>query len=420
MADTDGAPTHKPAHPIAFLVLYLPFGASTGYLGVSLAYLLHQRGVGLGAIAALGSLSILPNAWKVLWAPLIDTTLTSRAWYVIGVGATAAVFLVTGFAPLGPSAMPLLDGLSFALGLAASIMAIAADRFMAFDTPEDQKGRAGGWAQAGNFGGGGFGGGLALWITVHTGQPWTGGVLLAVLSMFCVLMTFWLSNPAPLDQGRSYGAVIWDTAKDVVSMALRRMGLLAIFVCLLPLGSGGAGSLFSAVAGDWHASADEVALVGGVLGGAVSIAGAIVGGYLCDRMDRKASYVLFGLVSAASAIAMAMGPRTPMAFMIFASLYGLVLAACYAAYSGLTLEAIGHGAAGTKYNLLASVSNVPIAIMPLVAAWGQQRWGTTGMFYVEALCAVVAAALYTGVVYATRGWSWAGVGRRLGLVTVRS
>jgi MFS transporter, PAT family, beta-lactamase induction signal transducer AmpG len=395
-----------PAHPIMFLMLYLPFGASAGYGGVALAYLLHERGVSVAAIAAMGALNVLPNTWKVFWAPLIDTTLSARAWYLLGLAVTAAVFLVTAGAPLGSQSLPLLDVLSFALGLSSSLLAIAADRFMAYDTPEAEKGRAGGWAQAGNLGGAGLGGGLALWVAVHTGRPWTAGVLLAALSLACAIMVFRMNDPARVDAGRPFLDIVKDTGRDVLGLVLRRAGLLAIFVCLLPLGSGGAGGLWSAIAGEWGAGADEVALVGGVFSGLVSIVGAVAGGYLCDRMDRKGAYVLFGLVSATSAVAMAIGPRTPLAFLVFASLYNLILGACFAAFSGLTLEAIGQGAAGTKYNLLASVSNVPIMLMPLVDAWAQMRWGTSGMLYVEALCAAAAAAFYMAVVYATRGWRW--------------
>jgi PAT family beta-lactamase induction signal transducer AmpG len=394
-----------PAHPIVFLLLYLPFGAAGGY-GVVLTYLLHQRGVSLEAIAAIGALGVLPNTWKVFWAPLIDTTLSARAWYLLGLAATAAVFLILAGAPLGPKSLPLLDVLAFAMGLSSSLMSIAADRFMAYDTPESEKGRAGGWAQAGNLGGGGLGGGVALWVAVHTGRPWAAALLLAALSLACGLTAFRMNDPARLDKGQPFLTVVRETGRDVLGLALRRAGLLAIFICLLPLGSGGAGGLWPAVAGEWGAGADEVALVGGVLSGLVSIVGAIAGGYVCDRMDRKGAYLLFGLVSAASAVAMALGPRTPLAFMVFASAYNLVLGACYAAFSGLTLEAIGQGAAGTKYNLLASVSNVSVMLMPLVDAWAQKRWGTTGMLHVEALCAVAAAALYGAVVYATRGWRW--------------
>ena len=47
-----------------------------------------------------------------------------------------------------------------------------------------------------------------------------------------------------------------------------------------------------------------IALVTGVLGGIVSAAGCLVGGYWCDRMDRKTAYALYGLLQAVCAIAM--------------------------------------------------------------------------------------------------------------------
>jgi len=43
-------------------------------------------------------------------------------------------------------------------------------------------------------------------------------------------------------------------------------------------------NLWAAVAPDWHADADTVALVGGVLNGIISAAGCVVGGWVADRI----------------------------------------------------------------------------------------------------------------------------------------
>ncbi|HEY5412817.1 MAG TPA: MFS transporter [Caulobacteraceae bacterium] len=406
---------HGPAHPIAFLVLYLPFGAASGFGSITLAFLLHQHGVSVPAIAWMVAMNFLPNTWKVLWAPVIDTTLSARRWYAIGIGVTAMAFVVVSLAPLGPRSMPLFDGMAFILGLSSSIAAMGAERFMAYDTPEDQKGRAGGWSQAGNLGGGGLGGGLGLWLAVHTGHLWIAGFALAALSLACILMAIRLIDPPRAAREGSYLATLKETGRDVLGLATRRIGLLAIFICLLPMGTGAASNLWSSIAGDWRAGADEVALVSGVLNGVVAIFGALIGGYVCDRIDRKAGYALFGLVSAAAAVAMALGPRTPIAFLGFATAYNFVVGACYGAYAGLTLEAIGQGAAATKFNLIASVANVPIMLMTLIDGQAQKFWGSGGMLLTEAACAAVAVALYAGGVFATRGWSWRGAGRLIGL-----
>jgi hypothetical protein len=185
-----------------------------------------------------------------------------------------------------------------------------------------------------------------------------------------------------------------NVARDVWSVVSRRAGLLVVFLMILPIGTGGAQNLWSAVAGDWHAGADTVALVNGALGGVVSMIGCIAGGFLSDLMDRKTAFCLFGLASAIVAVAMALAPRTESAFVVFTLVYAFGLGFCYASWGAVVLETIGKGAAATKYNLLASISNMPIAYMTIVDGWGQEKWGSGGMLYTEAVCGVAAVALF--------------------------
>jgi len=44
--------------------------------------------VSIGAIAGLVALSLFPQTWKVLWAPIVDTTLTTKKWFLISAVAT--------------------------------------------------------------------------------------------------------------------------------------------------------------------------------------------------------------------------------------------------------------------------------------------------------------------------------------------
>src|SRR5258708_5460194 len=83
----------------------------------------------------------------------------------------------------------------------------------------------------------------------------------------------------------------------------------ACLSCCLPIGTGAASGLWSAVADEWRASADTVALATGVASGLVSAGGCFLGGWLCDRMDRKTAYGLFGVLLAVCAAAMALAPR---------------------------------------------------------------------------------------------------------------
>src|SRR5205823_10773937 len=56
------------------------------------------------------------------------------------------------------------------------------------------------------------------------------------------------------------------------------------------------------------------------------------------------------------------------------------------------LEAIGLGAAATKYNLFASLSNIPIGYMTLVDGWAHTQGGAGAMLEAEA------AICLTGIV----------------------
>ncbi len=397
---------HRPQPPWVYSVLYVPFGLGVGFVTVTLAWLLSHAGANVEAIAVLGSMGLLPNTWKVLWAPAIDTLFTSKAWFLIGVAALSAAIGVASFLPLEMRLLPVFDVLAAVVCFFGSVTAIAVDRFMAFDAPDEAKGRAGGWAMAGNLGGAGLGGGLGLWVAQHSGHPWLGGLVLLPVSVLCCLPLLRLEEPGRLKAAGGYLSTLVEAGRDTLSLLRRRVGLLACLIMLLPIGSGGLQQLWAGIAKDWNAGADAVALVGGLLSGLVSIPGCIIAGIIADKIDRKLAYALFGIVLSAVAIGMALGPRTPLAFVVWACVYNAVVGFCYGAYSAVTLEAIGKGAAGTKYNLISSLSNGPILIVTLVDGWAETRFGATGMLYVEAGVGVAAVSLYGLIALATRGLSW--------------
>src|SRR5260370_34835403 len=96
-----------------------------------------------------------------------------------------------------------------------------------------------------------------------------------------------------------------------------RSGILALILCFLPVGN--CAVAFSAIADEWKTSSDTVALITGVLGGVISAVGCVLGGWFCDRMDRQKAYVVFGVLLAASDVAMALLPRPPAEFALWVS-----------------------------------------------------------------------------------------------------
>lgn len=385
------------AHPIVFLVLILPFGVMAGYLTVAVAYLLTKAGISVEQIAELIAVSFIPQTWKFLWAPVADTTLSRKRWYVLAAVVSAAGIYLTGAVPATAQGITVLYAVVLVSNVAVTFLAMAVESLMVYGTPPAEKGRAGGWFQAGNLGGAGLGGGAGLWMAENLPEPWMAGAVLAMACALCIVALLFVPEPPVLSRTDRYWRRLVDVFNDLWQVIRARPGFLALLICFLPIGTGAVSGLWSAVADDWHASANTVALVTGVLGGIVSAVGCLVGGYLCDRMDRKTAYALYGLVQAVCAIAMAIAPRTEPMYIVFTTAYAFISGLTYAGFSAVTLDAIGLGAAATKYNVFASLSNMPIAYMTLVAGWAHTRWGATGMLLSEAVICIAAILLFVGI-----------------------
>lgn len=384
------------------MVLIIPFGLVTGFISVTLGYLLGKAGVKAEGVAALVAVSFIPQTWKFLWAPVADLTLTRKSWY-----ALSAVFSGIGLAALGAippvaESLPLMSAVAFGASLATTFLAMSVESLMAYGTPDAERGRAGGWFQAGNLGGFGIGGGAALWIAENLPQPWLPGATLGAACIVCCLALAFIAEPEKFERPpRVLGSVV-QVVRDLWGVVRSRPGFLALLICFLPISTGAATNLWAAIAADWRAPASTVALVTGALGGVASAIGCLIGGYWCDRMERKKAYWVFGIAQSACAIAMALSPRTEFVYIAYVMLYAFISGLTYAAFSAVVLEAIGHGAAATKYNVFASLSNMPIAYMTLVEGWAHTRWGASTMLWTEAGICMAAIVFFMGMQIALR------------------
>ena len=384
-------------HPAVFLVLCIPFGAASGYLVVTLGYLLRQSGVSVSDISWLVALSFWPQVLKFLWAPIVDTTLSSKTWYLLAAAATGATLIGMGAYHPSQSTLFVLTILVLINNAAVSFCAMAAENLMAHATSDADKGRAGGWYQAGNLGGQGIGGGAALWIAQHSTITWLPGVAMSVLFLICCTALFFVAEPEAQHRHLNYTKSIVNVVRDVWDTASARAGVLALLICFLPIGSGAATGLWSSISGDWHAGADTVALVNGVLGGVASIIGSLIGGYFCDRMNRQFGYALFGIFLAAVTLVMAAVARTQAMFVVFTLAYAFIQGLNYASFTAVVLEAIGRGAAATQYNIYACLSNLPLLYMTYFEGKAYDRWHANGLLLSDALSGVAGVAVFAFV-----------------------
>jgi MFS family permease len=377
--------------PITFLFLVLPYGISGGFVAVTLPFALTRAGLPVATSASIVAVGLSANVWRFVWGPVADLTFTLHRWYAIGVAAGAATLLLLSIMPLRANAILLTT--VFVSQVAATLVVLPVGGLMAHTVPGEAKGRAGGWYQAGNLGGLGVGGGAGVWLTDHYSIGIAGAAL--SLAMVTPLAALHFVPPVRPLAGERFSEKMKEIGRDFREMVSSPAVLVTLVLLASPIGIGGASNLWSAVAPDWRASPNTVALMTGALGGLVSAAGCVAGGFIADRLGRWWAFFGAGTLMALVAIVMAVTPRTPAAYGAGVLSYAFSLGLANGGFSAIVLHVIGRGAASAKYAILSSLGNVPFVYMTAFDGWMHDRSGAVGMLTAEAM--VGAACIVFGL-----------------------
>lgn len=383
---------HRAPHPIVWTILYLPFGALSGFVTVALTFLATQHGLSVTEGSWFNGAQLLSQWLKWIWAPVVDITLSPKRWYVLSTAASAVGVIAMASIPMGPDTLVFLLPTIAIASLVNSVVGMAIEAMMAEVTQPDEIGRVSGWFQTGNLGGGGLGGGLGLYLMTRV-EPWQTGTIMGALFMACCLAL--LALPDVRGHRPATGpSPVWSAMKGVIGdlghLVRTRPGLLAALFCFLPVGTGAGQVVLAqeAVAARWHAGADEVALVQGLWTAAVTAFGCFCGGWLAERVHPRWAYGLAGVTLAAVGGAMAFAPATVTTYVVFSLGYAWAVGICYACFTALVLDAMGKGSAATKYSIYASLSNFPIWWMGLLLGKVANDHGPVTMLTAEAAISV--------------------------------
>jgi MFS family permease len=396
----------KGPHPALFSVLILPFGAAFGFVAYALPVIATRHGVAASEIGDVIAATFLVHSIKPLWAPVVDTTLTRKIWYLIALVLTALGVVALSSMPVSEDGLRGLYLVVMASQIGLTLMGMACESFIALTVPEEEKGRAAGWYNAGNFAGVGLGGWAALRLTALLPSGWMVGAVIGAVMLLCGLPL--LAIPAPVhDHARRLGAAMGELGRDFVKLFTNRYTLTGLIIALTPVGAGAVQNMFNATAPKWGVDAgyhtvflgmpvvadDILGFVNGLLGGLASAGGALIGGWLADRMPRRLAYASAGACLALCAVGMAFTPRTPAIFVVWLLVYSLFTGIAFAAFSAFVLETIGGGAVATKYNIFAGAANLAIAYTTHFDGVSLNRWDTRGMLLTDAGLSAVGITL---------------------------
>jgi PAT family beta-lactamase induction signal transducer AmpG len=376
--------------PWLFLFLELPFGAAIGFLMIAVPYRLSSAGVPLSDIATVSAVGFMPHALKIFWVPLIDMVGKRKHWYLAMVGVTAALLAAASLVPDPARHLGLLTVLVTALQAAAATTSGALNALIAMTTHPDDKGKAGGFYMAGNVGGTGILGALALWVSTGL-APWAGGMVLALVVVAAGAGAATIHELPRVEQEpeggilRALGRRIAAMGRDLWETASSLHGFTAVVISLAPVGCGALTNLFAGMAIEYGADQHVVEIVNGLGGGLAGGLGSLVGGFIADRMNRRVAYALAGGLTALSALGMLAAPMTPTTYTLGTLAYNFANGIAFATWAGMVLEVVGNSAAvATKYALFVASSNLAISSVTKLDGWASGFRGLSGQWPREA------------------------------------
>ncbi len=336
----------------------------------------------MATTSGIVALAVFANVWRFLWGPIVDLSLSLKKWYWIGLAVSMATLLLLCIAPLDAKNTLFLSAIVFISQVAGTFTLLPVNGFMATRIEEHHKGKASGWYQAGALAGVGLGGGAGLWLAEQYNELFAGAVIcgLSVVSALIIILIKDIHYP----KGKSVLHELANTGKSLVAMFKVPVALFAMILILLPIATGAAANVWAAIAADWHADANTVALVTGVLSGLVSALGCIAGGYFADKKGVFFSYLFFGTICAIIPMIMAFMPYHPWVYISGVLVYTFSVGLGYAAFTSVVLFAIGKKNVATKFSLLSSIGNIPVMYMTVFDGWAHDKYNSKIMLLAEA------------------------------------
>ncbi len=347
---------------ILFGSLYLSEGAPIGFIWWALPTKLRVAGVPVEEITAFTSLLVLPWVFKFLWAPLVDTLRSSR-W-------TLRSWIITTQAAMGVSLLPLLFltlQRDFAIvipllllhAFAAATQDASIDALSIATVPASERGTINGWMQAGMLAGRSLFGGGALLLTERVGEQAVVALLIIVVWSSMVLVILlpkaWIptkSETAVEINEASTGSQRWNEFSLRLKEALQQK--TTWFGLLFALFSAAGFEAVGAVAGpymiDRGISSEEVGFFFAVPVVVGMLGGALLGGYVSDRIGRRRSVAIFLVLFVVDIMALAasdvmLGSESGWWIVVLlATLYfciGMFTASSYALFMDITNPQLG-------------------------------------------------------------------------------
>jgi PAT family beta-lactamase induction signal transducer AmpG len=378
--------------PWVFAFLIVPMAVlSNGVIGGGLSYLFTKHGVDMARGASIISLLNLPQTIYFLWSPITDFWIRRRTWLMLA--ATTGAIGVAIFFQIPDLASPGAVALLFLSACFAQLVVASCGGIMGSLRSEDVRRRASSFYQAGSLAFGAAGIFVVASLAERMNQGHLGWIIAAMIAVPSLAA---LAAPKQdVLTSESAGAIFKRIGSEFKATFFRWKALPYIALVTFPMGSGAAIGLLPGLAVDYHVNGQQVAWMNGLAGTALTAVGALAATLIPVRMRVSVTYPLVCLVNEVTLAVLWLGPLRPSTYFIGATLYLFTIGTCYAVFTAVVLEFLGHsGKSGSaRYSIINSMGNLPPAYMTAVDGLGYGHWGTRGLPAVDAVVGFVGGML---------------------------
>ncbi len=379
------------APPWIFSLTSVPYGVVGAFTGTTMPYLARKAGIDMESIGWFGFATMIPPMLQFLYAPLVDVGPRRKHWLVLVSVLSALCIALAMTMPL-PSRVGPFMALSVAGQLVSGLVGSCNGGIIAASMPNALRGKTAGWMNTGNLAGGAVGTAAALWMNGRFAPQLIGA---AMIAMMVVPSLAALAIPEAARPSQPISSAFGDTMRDIRAVLRTRKGWTGVLLCASPVGTAALINYFSALAPDYGAPDRVVVFVNGWASGLVTAGGALAGGWLCDRMNRRVAYLASGALTALVGLIMRQAPATAATYTVGVLVYLFVAGLCFAAFSAFVFEVVGDAvgkAAATQYTLFTAAGNFAIAYVGKVDTHYHEAFGVRGVLASDALLNVVGIA----------------------------
>jgi PAT family beta-lactamase induction signal transducer AmpG len=326
-----------------------------------------------------------------LWSPLTDFWIRRRTWLIVGATVSGILLFIAFQQPRLASRWAI--ALLFVSACFGQLIVSSCGGMMGTIEGEVSRRRASAFYQGGSLA---FGA-AALFILTYFSDRLSVRTL-GLASALMIALPSLVAFAAPeqnVIEGRTVGETfsrIWHEFKGTF---IRSKAIPYTLCMIFPMGSGAMLQLLGGLAADYHVSGQQVAWINGVGGALLTAAGALAATLVPARVRAPVAYISVCLVNEVTLAVLWLGPLKPSVYLAGTALFLFSIGACYALFTAVVLEFLGgSGKSGSsRYSIINSLGNIPVAYMVLLDGKGYDRWGARGMPATDVVLGMIGAVI---------------------------